>query len=812
MRKPEVHKQLFIIPVLLLLVIACRVTALPALPTSSPQSTETLAPLPTLTPLPSATPTPTPLPEVRIDQADWALFTGDYERALEAYQLAFLQASSDETRAASLVGMAHTYILLENYALALDALQTVLDVYPEGAHIPETYYFFGRANQALENYNEAAYYWEGYLQANPGVLNDFIHEQRGDALRAAADYSGAIAAYQSAIDAALAGERIDVEIKQARTYADMGDLETAIRLYSEILEKSDNDYIKAQMNFLSGQAYLQLGLNEQAYSRFQNSVENYPLAYDTYSGMEALIAAGQPVGSLDKGLVYYFAGQYGLAAETFREHIRQDPEHDGTAHHYLAFSLVVLGDLEEAIDEWQTLIDDHPGDRFWAQAWDEMAYTLWAQLDRYDQAAQTYLDFVSRAPNAEEAPQYLYWAARLYEINQKLDLAAQTWERMVVEYPASDLSYRGLFLAGICYYRLGDNARAQTVFQQLILLSPDTETLSAAHLWVGKIQARQGDNLAARTSWEQAANLDPTGYYSERAGELLEGKSPLQIDPDSYSLVVDLEKERNLAEAWLRSVFAIPDEINLSSTGPLSENIHFRRGTAFLEIGLFEEAGEAFDQVRVEIAQDPVNNFRLLNFLLDAGYYRHAILISRQILDLAHFDDASTLLAPIYFNRIRFGTYFSELIVPAANEIGLDPLVLFSLVRQESFFEWYAGSSAGARGLMQLIPSTGQEVASSLNWPPDYSAEDLERAFVNIRLGTEYLNQQFNRFGSGNLYVALAAYNGGPSNARNWYSIAGDDPDLFLEVVRFAETRNYILYISEAVHLYQRVYSGELGE
>jgi soluble lytic murein transglycosylase len=169
-------------------------------------------------------------------------------------------------------------------------------------------------------------------------------------------------------------------------------------------------------------------------------------------------------------------------------------------------------------------------------------------------------------------------------------------------------------------------------------------------------------------------------------------------------------------------------------------------------------------------------------------------------------DDAGTMNAPIYFNRLRFGTYFSELIVPAAQEYGIHPLFLFSLIRQESAFEGFVRSSAGARGLMQIIPTTGQEIANELGWPDNYADDDLYRPMVSIRLGTDYLDKWRSHLG-GDYYPALAAYNGGPGNAIAWQELAQDDPDLFLEVVRFAETKEYIRSISEIFNIYRRIYN-----
>jgi soluble lytic murein transglycosylase len=221
---------------------------------------------------------------------------------------------------------------------------------------------------------------------------------------------------------------------------------------------------------------------------------------------------------------------------------------------------------------------------------------------------------------------------------------------------------------------------------------------------------------------------------------------------------------------------------------------------------MLDEARIEFEELRNLLQSDPANSYRLTNYLLDLGLYRSAILSARQILDLAGMSDADTMSAPAFFNHVRFGTYFSELIFPVAEEYGFDPLFLFSVVRQESAFEGFVRSSAGARGLMQIIPTTGQEVSSALSWPEDYTDEDLYRPFVSVRLGSEYLAKWRDHFNN-DLYAALAAYNGGPGNAIAWQGLSNSDPDLFLEVVGFDETRNYLRGISEIYGIYRRIYS-----
>jgi len=131
---------------------------------------------------------------------------------------------------------------------------------------------------------------------------------------------------------------------------------------------------------------------------------------------------------------------------------------------------------------------------------------------------------------------------------------------------------------------------------------------------------------------------------------------------------------------------------------------------------------------------------------------------------------------------------------------------LLSVVRQESLFEGFATSYADARGLMQVIPSTGAAIAGELGWPPGYAESDLHRPIVSVRFGTYYLAAERDRF-DGDLFAALAAYNAGPGNALAWKELAPSDPDLFLEVLRFSEPRLYIKTIYEVFSIYRQLYS-----
>ena len=136
-------------------------------------------------------------------------------------------------------------------------------------------------------------------------------------------------------------------------YIAMGSSQQALEIYEQILQTSTNDYVKAQMDLLIGQTYLARGETDLAYERFLHAVENYPLSYDSYSALVALVEAGVPVSDLDRGLVDYYAGQYGLALSALDRYLQSlDPNDDGTVHHYRALTLRELGNIPEAIASW----------------------------------------------------------------------------------------------------------------------------------------------------------------------------------------------------------------------------------------------------------------------------------------------------------------------------------------------------------------------------------------------------------------------------------------------------------------------------
>jgi soluble lytic murein transglycosylase len=141
--------------------------------------------------------------------------------------------------------------------------------------------------------------------------------------------------------------------------------------------------------------------------------------------------------------------------------------------------------------------------------------------------------------------------------------------------------------------------------------------------------------------------------------------------------------------------------------------------------------------------------------------------------------------------------YYSEL-QTALKKVNLDPLVVLSLIRQESVFNPEARSRVGARGLMQLMPTTARRLQRSVR------DKHLTIPKTNIEIGAKYFQQLHRRY-DGNLVYVLAAYNAGESRVERWKDVyfTGEEMLPNIESIPFLETRNYVKLIFRNLYFYK---------
>lgn len=155
--------------------------------------------------------------------------------------------------------------------------------------------------------------------------------------------------------------------------------------------------------------------------------------------------------------------------------------------------------------------------------------------------------------------------------------------------------------------------------------------------------------------------------------------------------------------------------------------------------------------------------------------------------------------------RYHYPLKYSNYIFKYSHENRIDPMLVAAVIYVESRFNTEAVSKKGARGLMQIMPETGQWAAGKL-CIDDFDVDMLFEPELNIKLGTWYLSTLMKEY-SGNMNLVIAAYNGGRGNVNQWLKTDTINYDgNNIEKIPFSETRLYVKKINSAYSIYKKIY------
>lgn len=264
--------------------------------------------------------------------------------------------------------------------------------------------------------------------------------------------------------------------------------------------------------------------------------------------------------------------------------------------------------------------------------------------------------------------------------------------------------------------------------------------------WAGRIAEQEHDRDRARELYESVIPSD--NYYAAMAAARID--RPMKPHPEKLPL----------DQAKMREISALPA---------------FVRSRELLRAGMRREAyaewQHGFDSL-IETSRP-----QTIHLAADWGWFDVAVSTATQ---LRVFNDYTVLYPQPYDKEVR----------NAAKQMGVQPEIIYGVMRQESLYRRDAVSSAGAYGLLQLLPSTARSTAQ--RWKrPRPSTTDLFNPSVNVTLGAGQLRMLLDRFG-GQTAVALAGYNAGPNAAARWLPRESLDPDIWIENIPYNETRGYV--------------------
>ncbi len=779
-------------------------TPSPALSPPPPATMRALVPTFTPRPMPRPSPTATPAPSERLRAAEAFRRVGDFDAAVAEY--AAILADPDAADATeALFRLGDTQYRAGQNLLAAETLRQFVDQHAGSRWVPFARFLLGEIARTAGTWDEAIQHFETY-DATSDAIAPYVAERLAEAYEALGQDNEAIEQYRrivldpgvDRVWRTLTAEQIATAYFEAHQY------DQALAWYDIVLADARIGYYRAEMEYQAGLALEGLGRDEEAWQRFATVVVQYPATTHAASALEQLQVVRYRVNPYQQGLVQFYNSQYPQAITLFRRYL-ETPEaaYAPQAQFYIALAYDRQGDVEAAIRELDSLRRDFPQSDKAAQAQLEKART-YADAGQTGEALAAYGALARDRPDDPLAPKGLWQGAELFaQIGQNTDAAA-AYEALAAQYPGDDGADDALDRAALLRYRAGALGAAQRNWLGLATAYPRSDLRAKALYWAGKIAAADGDAPRAESLWREAARANPEGFYGQRVADRLANRQLAAI-PQPLRGVEPSAVEWQALEAWLASWATEPITATALDAVPglLAESIKgelaFRRGETLLALGLRTEASDEFHRLLDAHANNVWALYALAHFFRDVGLPSLAISAAEQI---AHLSPANAMSeAPVALQRLVYPIPFADLLVSEAGTWEIDPLLLASLIWQESRWEPSATSAAQAIGLAQVIPDTGRWIALQLR-RSDFAPDDLYRPIVGLEFGAYYLARQLDAF-DGDLLRALAAYNAGPGNVQRW-----DDPDtdLFMENIALEETRLYLERIYAHYRAYEAAY------
>ena len=634
-------------------------------------------------------------------------------------------------------------------------------------------YYLGHALQQLGRHGEALQVWNGFRQRHPN-----------SSLRAR------------------------VTLAQAESLLEAGKPAAAV----QFLKGSRSALRRPQADLLLGRAYVAAG-NKRA------AIEAYRQAYYLYPASPEAKQAEQEIQRLKRQVKGSIPAAPAALRKQRAERLFEARQFRAAQEAYRQLAAVVSGaEREDALV--RAAASAYRGRR---------RGTACASLARL------------RPASAPVAAERLYYLGECYR-RQRASAFRHTVSRLGRKFPDSPWHEKALFSAGNYYFLRRDETRYEGYYRTLYQKFPSGKDAERAHWRVAWKHYRSGRSESARRLLEQQVLRFPNSTKVAAAlywlGRLAENRQPgiaqayfrkasKHFPQYFYGTMAEQRlADRPTAARWggggVVPVAAPPSAAQHSNVAAVLAAVPTYRpdpmGVAlpaeFLARRLRAQALEAawlldLAVLELEPATDgaTVSRHLLLDLARlehDRGRFLHAIRNFRKVFPnyLAY---APEELDRKYWELI-FPLPWWSLVEAEAQRRGLDPFLVAALIRQESAFQAQAVSRAGARGLMQLLPSTARLVARKMGRPRP-SRTQLFDPQTNVELGTQYLSDMLQRF-DGRLEAALASYNAGPGRVDGWLARGSyRGPAEFIESIPFTETRNYVQAVFRNVAIYRRLYA-----
>lgn len=500
------------------------------------------------------------------------------------------------------------------------------------------------------------------------------------------------------------------------------------------------------------------------------------LLHATTSGSEALAAAnahwrvarnsGPEILSL-VATAFGRAAEFGLAVRAWRVAVRAGAVLTETDRLALARAYNGSGDRGSAVEVYRELqsSEDHAVGAAALRAW----ATIRTRQGRHGDSRILQERLIERYPSSRQAVDVVFFRGDDHQDAGRLNQAIEAYGRAA---SMSDTDRSGLARMRWAQIHIsrGEHQEAAQLFADYLERYPNGRRWEEASYWAVRAARAAGDTAGTGDLLDRLHEESPLSYYAHLAAEANDAVPSLPLD------------------AAAGPPPPLPDW--------LSRDLEVL--AALDEAGLDEGAEVHVARMKTAVADSVDLMLGLARAFNHGGRTIDGIRLGREVRERGE-EWSRALLEAVYPFPYR------ALITARAEELGLDPYLVAGLIRQESAFVPAIGSSAGAIGLMQIMPATGRQLARALG-PRGYRTESLRTAEVNVHLGTRYLADLMERYDS-DLPIVLSAYNAGPTRANRWRRFPeAEDPHRFTERIPFVETRGYVKNVVRNRALYSWLY------
>lgn len=473
------------------------------------------------------------------------------------------------------------------------------------------------------------------------------------------------------------------------------------------------------------------------------------------------------------------SGRADEAIKIFTKFVKSDPSY----HEKIAFATFKARDYKKAAALYEQLLTSKHFKSPESDILDKLA-TSYSRVDDFDNAIKTHQKLIEKFPNTKTAKTSEYKLGFLYFDSGQY--------KKTIEYFGKFLNKatpwrqnKALWYRFWSFYLTQQFEDARQEIETLISKTKDKDMLSTLNYWKARTLTKLNKRKQAIKTYSNLSHADPFDFYTLLAKQrLAPGKLETPFLISSHKM------------GFLPNGQVLPYEYQ-PNLKPLAKDDPLIKAILLSHIG---HENNAFNESMQSSHASTVPHYNTVKaFELSQNYFRGYAL--RKEATTGKMMGANRLEG----YRLGFPKAYEKYVKPYAKHWGIKQNLVYAIMRQESAFKPQALSSASANGLMQIIPQTGMEIAAKIGFE-NFDVSMLTKPDISIFFGSYYLRELLQTFNNELVYT-IAAYNAGPEALKRWTKKWQHlEPDVFIELIPYAETKKYVKKVLVNLLVYQRIY------